>query len=119
MMKLALTLITATALFTANVHADNSVTFIAADAEPGTEVCMAMTTNKPLKLLKKLKEYKLQKQTVKNKLYCNNMDLGTFAATYKLNKTAKFMRVSNPGVTTIQDIAQRNKKRVIYVSASK
>lgn len=118
-MKLSVTIAAAALITSLNVNAESNYTFVAADNHPGTQLCMAMTTNKAMKMNNALKLHRLNKRHVVNTLECNNMSLDKFASVYNLDKTGRFLNVSPNTRTSIRDIAKSDKKRVIYVSASR
>lgn len=116
-MKVLAAALISTTLF-ASVNASADTQFFAADNSPGTALCMAMTTNKPLKLHRELKETYLKKHSLADKLTCNDMSLAKFANTYGLNRTGKYLNLEVKTSTSIQDLAMA-KKQIIYVSGSK
>ena len=88
-MKLfTITLSAAALMFTFNTQAHANHTLKAADASISTEVCMAVASNKPLRLYKTLKENRLSLQKVTKNIRCNDLTLHEFATKHSAERIA-------------------------------
>ena len=116
-MKVLAAALISTTLF-ASVNASADTRFVAADNSPGTELCIAFASNKPLEMKKAIKENRVRKFQIDDKLTCNDMSLTKFASVYGLNRTGNYMNLDVKTSTSIQDLAMA-KKQIIYVSGSK
>lgn len=96
----------------------HQVTFEAADNSPGTELCMAVASNKPLTIQRTLKENHMPKQRMMNVLKCNDMSVGKFVAEYGLTRSANMLNLTPTPRTSITDLAQASSPKVIVVSGS-
>ncbi|WP_304182103.1 DUF3718 domain-containing protein [Pseudoalteromonas prydzensis] len=104
------------ALTTTNTEAAQ---FVAADNSPGTQLCMAVVSNKPLQLYATMKDLRINKNTTADKLHCNNMNIAKFAGTYGFDKTAKYLGIETTIDTSIQDLAKLNQQTIMVVAGSK
>ncbi|MCO7198585.1 DUF3718 domain-containing protein [Pseudoalteromonas sp. OANN1] len=109
-------LVCATSLLIAGTA--SAADFVAADNSKATKVCMSVVKDNKIHLFHTIKENHLKKRVVEEKLHCNDMPVGKFAATYGFNKAADFLGVDNKVETSIKDIAKLDKK-TIFVSGSK
>jgi len=116
MKVLAAALVSATLLASANATADTQ--FVALDNSPGTELCMAFASNKPLDMKKAIKQNRVKKYQIDDKLTCNDMSLAEFASVYGLNRTSNYMNLEISTSTSIKDLAMA-KKELVYISGSK
>ncbi|WP_372771318.1 DUF3718 domain-containing protein [Pseudoalteromonas sp.] len=116
MKVIAAALVSATLLASANASADTQ--FVALDNSPGTELCIAFASNKPLELKKALNNNRVKKFQIDDKLTCNDMTLAQFATVYGLNRTSNFMNLDVSTSTSIKDLAMA-KKELVYISGSK
>lgn len=116
MKVLATTLVSATLLASANASADTQ--FVSLDNSTGTELCMAFASNKPLEMQKAIKNNRVKKHQIDDKLTCNDMSLAEFASVYGLNRTSNFMNLEVSTSTSIKDLAMA-KKELVYISGSK
>ncbi|MBR8844655.1 MULTISPECIES: DUF3718 domain-containing protein [Pseudoalteromonas] len=114
-MKL-LNLVCATSLLV--VGTASAADFVAADDSRATKVCMSVVKDNRIHLFHTIKDNHLKKRVVEEKLHCNDMPIGKFAATYGFNKAADFLGVDSSTRTSIKDIAQVDQK-TIFVSGSK
>ncbi|WP_254911159.1 DUF3718 domain-containing protein [Pseudoalteromonas sp. A601] len=122
MMKtLATTLCTTLLIGTATLTATTTqaAEFVAADNSPGTVVCMAVTSNKPITLSATLRDVRMSKKVAINKLHCNDMELGKFAGMHGFNKSAKYLNLDTTGKTSIHDLAKTNDSTILVVAGSK
>lgn len=109
-------LIGAAALTTTTTQAAE---FIAADNSPGTQVCMAVISNKPITLSTTMRDVRMSKRIAVNKLRCNDMALDQFAGMYGFNKSAKYLNLDTSTKTSIHDLAKVNSDTTLVVSGSK
>ncbi len=109
-------LLSSAALTTTNTEAAQ---FVAADNSPGTQICMAVSSNKRLQLYATMKDLRISKTTVTNKLRCNNLSIAKFAGTYGFNKTAKYLNLETTTGTSIQDLAKLDQQTIMVVAGSK
>lgn len=65
------------------------------------ETCTAVKSNNPLKLKQELREYRLDVDTIREKLVCNGLSVHQFALAHKANRTANMI---NKGSVNITDI---------------
>lgn len=120
MNTLTTTLLTTVLLGSAfTVSTAQAASFSAADNSPGTKLCMAVTANKSLKLHLAMKDARINKHTLSNKLRCNGMSVAQFAGTYGFDKSAGYLNIDVSTNTSIQDIAMRNNDEVLVVAGSK
>lgn len=111
------TLLITTAGFTSQA---NATEFVAADESIGTQICMAIASNKRTTLKNTMASHKVTHYTIKNKLTCNDMSVATFANTYNLNRTASQLHFDLNTLTSIRDLSARAPKpSTIIVSGSK
>ncbi|TMS91530.1 hypothetical protein CWB58_19065 [Pseudoalteromonas sp. S201] len=96
-----------------------ATTFVAADSSPGTQVCMAVASNKQLTLLKTIKELHTNKHVIGKKLRCNDLSMNDFVALYDLDKSARFFNIEATTSTSIRDLAKVNKLMVVIMAGSK
>jgi len=96
-----------------------AASFSAADNSLGTKLCMAVTANKPIKLHLAMKDARVSRYTLSNKLRCNDMSMAQFAGTYGFDKSASYLNIDVSTNTSIQDIAMRNNDEVLVVAGSK
>lgn len=66
------------------------------------ETCMAVKSNQPLKLRAELKEYRLNVDTIREKLICNGESVYQFALTHNAKRTAGMI---NKGSVSISEMA--------------
>ncbi|ALO42301.1 hypothetical protein PP2015_1800 [Pseudoalteromonas phenolica] len=97
----------------------NATEFIAADNSIGTQLCMAVAKDDKLALSKTMKNVRIKKHSLVNKLTCNDLSVAKFAATYDLNNSAKFLNLDLNTVTTIRDLAAKREQKVLVVAGSK
>lgn len=121
MNTLATTLCTTLILGAASLTATTTqaAQFVAADNSPGTQVCMAVISNKPIKLSTTMRDVRMSKRIAVTKLHCNEMPLNQFAGTYGFNKTAKYLDLDTSAKTSIHDLAKLSDDTVFVVSGSK
>ena len=93
--------------------------FVAADNNPGTQVCMAVVSNRPMKVYSTMKDLRLNKNTIADKLQCNDMSMSEFAGTYGFNRTAKYLGLETTTGTSIQDLAKLDQQTIMVVAGSK
>ncbi|WP_404339977.1 DUF3718 domain-containing protein [Pseudoalteromonas mariniglutinosa] len=108
--------ILATTIHTADAKATQ---FVAADTQPGTQACIAITSNRPLDVAQTMRTLRLSKRVMINKLQCNDMSSAQFARTYGFNKVANYLSIDATTSTSIHDIAQTNPDHVLVVAGSK
>lgn len=96
----------------------HQVKFEAADSSPGTELCMAVASNKPLTIQRTLKENNIPKQRMVNVLKCNDMSVGKFVSEFGLSRSAGMLNITPTPRTSITDLAHVNNAKVILVSGS-
>lgn len=117
---LGATLLLATSTFAANANANaNATEFTAADNTIGTKLCMAVAKDNKSNLLNTMKNVRISKNTMTNKLMCNDLSVAKFAATYGLENSAKLLNLDINTTTTIRDLAARNRQDVLVISGSK
>lgn len=92
--------------------------FAAADNSRATKVCMSVVKDNKIHLHNTIKENHLRKRAIEEKLHCNDMPIGKFAATYGFDQAADFLGVDSNVKTSIKDIAKVEQK-TIFVSGSK
>lgn len=86
-MKLLTTILaTTTLLISANTMAHGQVKLTASDQSPSTQICMAVASNKPINLIKVLKENQITMKTATKKIRCNELTLSDFAQKYSAIK---------------------------------
>ncbi len=114
---LGATLLLATSTFAAtNV---NATEFTAADNSISTQLCIAVAKDDKLELSQTMKEVRIKKHSLADKLTCNNLSVAKFAATYDLNNSAKFLNLDLNTVTTIRDLAVKRKHKVLVIAGSR
>lgn len=96
-----------------------ATTFVTTDSSPGTQVCMAVASNKQLTLHKTIKELHTNKHVIGKKLRCNNLSVNDFVALYNLDKSARFFNIEATTSTSIRDLAKVNKLMVVIMAGSK
>lgn len=121
MNTLTTTLCTTLLLGTAALTSTNTeaAQFVAADNSPGTQICMAVASNKPIKLSMTMRELRVNKKVATDKLSCNNMSMENFAGTYGFNRTAKLLNLKAETNTSIQDLAKLDQQTIMVVAGSK
>lgn len=75
------------------------------------ETCIAVKSNKPLKLRTELKEYRLTVDTIREKLVCNGESVYQFALTHNANRTAGMI---NKGNVSISEMASVTQPTILY-----
>lgn len=113
---LCTTLLLGSAVITSTAQAAE---FSAADNTPGTQLCMAVTSNKPLNLHLTMKDMRISKHTVEKKLRCNEMSVAEFASNYGFERTAGYLNIEVETNTSIHDIAMHDNNAVLVVAGSK
>ena len=92
-MKLFTTILaTTTLLISANTMAHPQVKLEATDQSPATQICMAVASNKPINLLKVLKDNQMTMKTAVKKVRCNELTLGDFAQKHSAIKIANNLK---------------------------
>lgn len=97
----------------------NAAQFVAADGNVGTQACMAIASNKPLNVINTMRDLRLSKRVMTEKLQCNEMSTEKFASTYGFNKSASYLNFETTTKTSIQDIAKVSDDTVIVIAGSK
>lgn len=97
----------------------NAAQFVAADNSPGTQACMAIASNKPLNVSSTMRDLRLSKRVMTEKLLCNDMTTDKFANTYGFHNSAKYLNLDTATKTSIQDIAKASDDTVIVIAGSK
>ncbi|QMW13182.1 MULTISPECIES: DUF3718 domain-containing protein [Pseudoalteromonas] len=97
----------------------NAAQFVAADNSAGTQACMAIVSNKPINLAQTMRDLRLNKRVISDKLQCNDMSTAQFASTYGFNKSASYLNLEQQTKTSIQDIAKVSDNTVYVISGSK
>lgn len=93
--------------------------FVAADNSVGTQACMAIASNKPLNVIGTMRDLRLSKRVMTEKLFCNDMPTNKFVSTYGLHNSAKYLNFDIATKTSIQDIANVSDDTVIVIAGSK
>ncbi len=93
--------------------------FVAADNSVGTQACMAIASNKPLNVIGTMRDLRLNKRVMTEKLLCNDMPTIKFASTYGFHNSAKYLNFETATKTSIQDIANVADDTVIIIAGSK
>ncbi|WP_249314942.1 DUF3718 domain-containing protein [Pseudoalteromonas sp. S1727] len=121
MNTLTTTFCTTLLLGTAALTATNAeaAQFVAADNTPGTQICMAVASNKPIKLYLAMKEFRMNKSKTASKLQCNNMSMAEFTGTYGFDRTASRLGIDATTGTSIQDLAKLEQQTIMVVAGSK
>ena len=114
---LGATLLLATSTFVATNA--NATEFTAADNSIGTQLCMAVAKDDKLTLSQTIKDVRIKKHLLVNKLTCNDLSVAKFAATYDLENSAKFLNLDLNTVTTIRDLAAKRAQKVLVVAGSR
>ncbi|TLX48394.1 hypothetical protein C1E24_02780 [Pseudoalteromonas phenolica] len=114
---LGVTLLLATSTFVATNA--NATEFTAADNSIGTQLCMAVAKDDKLALSQTMKDVRIKKHSLVNKLTCNDLSVAKFAATYDLENSAKFLNLDLNTVTTIRDLAAKRDQKVLVVAGSR
>ena len=91
----------------------------AADNSVGTQACMAIASNKPLNVIGTMRDLRLSKRVMTEKLFCNDMPTNKFVSTYGLHNSAKYLNFDIATKTSIQDIANVSDDTVIVIAGSK
>ncbi|TLX51549.1 hypothetical protein CWC31_05240 [Pseudoalteromonas ruthenica] len=105
-------------LLSTTAAADSSK-FVAADNSAGTELCMAITKNSPLKLRRSMKEHYVNTYTMENKLACNDLTVRQFASLYGFDRSLKVLNIERLTETSIRDLAAKNDTDSFMVYGSK
>ncbi|WP_462158482.1 DUF3718 domain-containing protein [Pseudoalteromonas sp. GB56] len=92
--------------------------FIAADDSIGTQICMAITKDSPLKLRNEMKNHHVRKTVVVNKLQCNDLTVRQFASLYGFDRTLKGLGMTPLTETSIHDLAKVHGDTLTVVSGS-
>ena len=111
---LCTTLIIGSAALAAPVSATQ---FVAADSTPGTQICMAVASNKAYVLRKTQQSLNVKKSIISNKLTCNNLPMGDFVARYNLDKSANYLNIESSTRTSIKDLAKVSSTEIIVISS--
>ncbi|MEJ6475319.1 DUF3718 domain-containing protein [Pseudoalteromonas piscicida] len=93
--------------------------FVPTDDSAATKVCMSVVKDNKLHLHTTIKRSRLDKRVIEDKLHCNDMPVGKFAAAYGFSKAARFLGVDQEMETSIRDIAKVDDSEAIFVSGSK
>ncbi|GEK09434.1 MULTISPECIES: DUF3718 domain-containing protein [Pseudoalteromonas] len=109
-------LVCLTSLFAA--ASASAANFSPADDSVATKVCMSVVKDNKLHLHNTLKSSRLDKRIIEDKLHCNDLPVGEFAATYGFNTVAKYLGADENVKTSIKDIAKISDK-TIHVSGSR
>lgn len=96
-----------------------ATSFVAADSTPGTQICMAVASNKRMSLHRTIKNLHISKHVVNKKLLCNDLSVGDFVALYDLDKSARFFNIEANTSTSIRDLAKVNKPVVVIMAGAK
>ncbi|MBW4965553.1 MULTISPECIES: DUF3718 domain-containing protein [unclassified Pseudoalteromonas] len=91
--------------------------FVAADSTPGTQICMAVASNKAYVLRKAQQSLNVKKSIISNKLTCNNLPMGDFVARYNLDKSANYLNIESNTRTSIKDLANVSLPDVVVISS--
>ncbi|MFT6788150.1 MAG: hypothetical protein ACJAVX_001501 [Pseudoalteromonas rhizosphaerae] len=121
MNTLSTTICTTLLLSSAALTATNTeaAQFVAADNSPSTQICMAVSSNRPSQLYATMRDLRISKTTTTDKLRCNDMSIAKFAGTYGFNKTAKYLNLETTTGTSIQDLAKLDQQTIMVVAGSK
>jgi len=82
-----LTTVIAASVITLSASASAHQKLVAADGSVTTEVCMAVASNKPIKLAKALRNNRLNISKANKGIRCNNMSLAEFGEKHNAVKT--------------------------------
>lgn len=80
--------------------------FIAADNTVGTQLCMAITEDAPLKLRNTMNDHRVRSYVVINKLQCNDLTVRQFASLYGFERSLKKLGMTPLTETSIHDLAK-------------
>ena len=100
------------ALCAFNSSAASAQKFVATNNSPTTQLCMAVTTNKPLRVNKTLKFNRITKNIALKKVQCNGEPITDFAYRYGFDRAAKFLHGNRKGSVEIRDIAKADAKPI-------
>ncbi|MFY8273377.1 DUF3718 domain-containing protein [Pseudoalteromonas sp. SSDWG2] len=101
-----------------NVSADEQ-RFVAADNSVGTQLCMAITKDSPLKLKKAMDYHRARTHLVVNDLQCNDLTVRQFASLYGFERSMKRLNITPLTETSIRDLAKVHGDKLNVVVGSK
>ena len=93
-------------LSTLSLHVSADEQFFPGNDTVGTQLCMAITTNSPLKLRRALSDTGARINVVKNDLHCNSLSVREFASLYGFDKSLRTLKVEPLTQTSIYDLAK-------------
>ena len=108
------TTIACLASFTSEAHAKK---FVAADSSPSSQLCMAVASNKPINLIKRINDYSMTRKSVSKVVKCNSMPIASFAKVYELDRTGRLLKYENAPSISIKDIAMLDKDNIVIAGS--
>ena len=104
-MKSALTLLLSVLAVFALSANGATYKFVAANDQPGTQLCVSAVKNNLLGYKNMARHYRMSQKIIANNLTCNGMGIATFAASYQADRTAAYINKYRKGQVSITDIA--------------
>ncbi len=114
MKRIKVSVLALTAIFTSWSHAaTEQPKFFASNSSISTKLCIAIASNKPLQLHQALKEYRVSRSLIKNKLKCNQMPSSEFVHTYGLYQSGRVF-----GVKEKDTVIAKNSSKTVTIKQS-